>query len=441
MSRKSSGTAPPVINGQSLEAEKTVIGSCLIDSSCFGMIRHLLRKDDFFSDSHAMIWEAMENLADNGMAIDILTVSDKLGQQINQIGDGVLRGTAYLTALVNRVPTSQHAEHYAMIVKRYSLRRAIAAHCSKVVMNTAIMDDPHAIISSAIDGLVSIARSSPTSGIDMPGAVDEFAVLLASWLENKRDVWGMKSGLIDLDNLLGGFDKGQFYVIAARPNMGKSSLALQLAYEFASANNHVVFFSLEMPISALLLRLVSLDTMINSMDIKRGNLTTEQIESVWQAMEKIRQLSITWFAKSMDIAQIKAELTRLQAVGKAPACVIVDYLQLVGADGENQNIRIGKVSAGLKSIAQELNCCVIGVSQLNRAIEARANATPQLSDLRDSGTLEQDADVVIFIHKAKDNDYSLIVAKNRNGPNQTGIRGVVFLPQFTRFVNKADIPF
>jgi len=421
---------------KNLEIEQALLGSLLIDGSRIFEVCTVIEPDDFASSTHSTIYSAMLDIAHAGKEIDLLVLSDELERQgkLAKLGHKNIHGAAYISWLPTVTPTSVHAVHYAKTVRDYALRRRLLNVAQKIVTASHDSDSGEQALTQALTWLNAVNQHATVKLQPISEAVDEFTVRLTDWLERPREVWGLSTGLKDLDELTGGLEQGEFVIIAGRPGMGKSSLALQIARHVAEEGHGVVFFSLEMSINQLMMRLTCSGAKVDSGLVRRGKLSEYQREKLWDELLEIQRLPLWWCCHSnITTREATNEVARLQTQHDI-ALVIFDYIQLARAKGESQNIRVSKISQGLKHLAVTLNVCVVGVSQLSRAIESRLDPEPRLSDLRDSGSLEQDADKVIFLHRNKDDKtVQVILAKNRNGAANIGLRQLVFLPEYTMF--------
>jgi len=284
-------------------------------------------------------------------------------------------------------------------------------------------------------------------------AVADFADVVADWIDNPRDVWGIPTGLIELDELTGGLER-EFVLVAGRPSHGKSALGLQLAYYMASHGHGVAFFSLEMSVQSLLMRLTCNLCKIDSNDLRRGRITSEQARQVYEAQAHLAELPIYWsYNASPTAAEIAAEVARLK-LSHSVDVVVVDFIQLMATSErmENRNLEVGANARRLQQLSRAENVLLLAMSQLSRAVESRDVKIPQLSDLRDSGELEQAADKVLFVHREelvyrqrmesvpvdKQNRVTMILAKNRNGRAGVGTRQMLFFEKWGLFADPAE---
>ena len=425
----------------SIEAERATLGGILIDDMSIWDIRTRLTPDDFDCMGHDAIFHAMLTVADSGKSVDIVTLSDELERQgiIDTIGGlGGVTGHAYIGMLPMATPTSLHAGHHASVVRDLSMKRDILNTAQRVAMAASDGQSADATLTKALTWFGALNQHSAVRLRSSAEAVEEFTVKLTDWLENPQDVWGLSTGIRDLDDLTGGIERGEFFIVAARPSMGKSALCLQIARKVAETGAGVAFFSLEMGLNQLMMRLACSGAQVNSRTVRSGKLKPSEKTRLWADIAKIEHLPIHWCCRSGITAQEATnEVAKLQA-RTGVALVVFDYIGLASASGENQNIRVSNVSKGLKGLAVGLDVGLLAASQLNRAIEMRGDGEPKLSDLRDSGSLEQDADKVLFIHRVKgEQKAKMVLAKNRNGAAGIGLRNMVFLEDYATFADKA----
>ncbi|HZP02443.1 MAG TPA: replicative DNA helicase [Terriglobia bacterium] len=439
----------------SLEAERALLGSILLDNSALNIALETLGRDDFFSEAHRITFEKMLALSEQNRTIDLVTLSEALSRE------GLLEkagGNAYLASLTDGVPigASVSTAEYSRIIKDKSvIRRLINASQNVVSRCLEGSDDPETLIDLAQSQVFEIAEQKVKSGfLRVHDIVKSSFGTIETLLDRGQRVTGIETGLEDLDNLTSGLQPGELIIIAARPSLGKTALALNIAAHAAIKNRKTVgIFSLEMSKESLVIRLVCSEAEINSHKFRGGFLSRERDwPRITRALGRLGEAPLfIEDTPALSIMQIRAKARRLKAE-KGLDLLIVDYLQLVTGQGrfENRTQEVSYISRGLKSIAKELNVPVLALSQLSRAPEQRPGQRPQLSDLRESGSIEQDADVVIFIFRERpaspENEEEgevghggveakLIVGKQRNGP--TGEVPVIFMKPYARFENKA----
>jgi replicative DNA helicase len=438
------GRVPP----QNSEAENSVLGAILLTEQALdGVLLQVgLRPDDFYRPRHQLIFRSMIRLKEKAEpeAVDALTVADDLKRagELEEAG-----GEEYLHSLPTVVPAVGNVLHYARIVKDYALLRRVLGTSREIQEEaTSHRGDPRELIERFESRLFRIGHE------DGRGEMRSLEDLLHREIDkleelSKRDVGltGTPSGFMDLDNLTGGFQPGNLIVVAARPSMGKSSLATNIAENAAVGHGKpVALFSLEMSETELAHRFIASQARVSSDELRKGRVKGDRWPKVLKAVEKLASAPL-YIDDSSDIGilEIRAKARRLHARHEL-GLIIVDYLQLLRPEGRPDSSRVeqvGQMSRGLKILARELDIPVIAVSQLSRAVESRHPPIPMLSDLRESGQVEQDADLVLFVYRDeyynKDSDRvgeaDLILAKHRNGP--IGQLTLTFLPKYPRFAN------
>jgi replicative DNA helicase len=428
---------------QSLEAEMSVLGCLMLDKDAFIKIGDVVTAEDFYDPRHKMIFEAALALYAQNTSIDILTMTNWLSehQQLEKIG-----GASYLTELVANVPSAAHISHYAFIVrKKGTLRRLIRA--SGEINNLAFGESGEIedILDESEQKLFQISQKHLKQNfIPISNILHATFERIDELHREKGKLRGMPTGYTDLDNLLGGLQKSDLVVLAARPSMGKTSLALDIMRHVAvDLKQPVGIFSLEMSKDQLVDRLLSSQSDVNLWKIRTGHLNDEDFEKIGQAMGELSESPIFIDdAAGSNIMEIRTKARRLQSE-HGVGLIVVDYLQLMeGRNQENRVQEVSEISRALKLLARELNVPVLALSQLSRGVESRPDKVPQLADLRESGSIEQDADVVMFIYreemyKGKDAKRPHIaeihIKKHRNGP--TGEVDLFFDQEKTSFKN------
>lgn len=428
----------------SREAEEAVLGSVLINPESYHEISEILRPDDFYVIRNQWIFEVFIRLFEKRMPIDILTVSEMLQEQnrLTEIG-----GQAYLLALVNQTPTSLHAEAYAHIVEQNAIRRrmlASANEMAKLAYNQEKSVDT--ILSDAEKSVFSLSSRRVRHDLEpIQVVVSEYYDHVDELSKRDDEIFGVPTGLTDLDHLLGGLQPSDLLIIAGRPGSGKTGFLLSVAKNAAQKHKkNVAIFSLEMSNEQLVQRLIAQETRIDTQRLRTGKLHDEEWSVFTQATEVLSDAHI-WLDDTPAITPLALSTKcRRLAMEHQLDLIIVDYLQLMGSDSRTEN-RVQEVSAisrSLKVLARDLKVPVLAAAQLSRAVEQREGKKPILSDLRESGSLEQDADIVMFIHRPNADDKEnprrniaeLIVAKHRNGPTHSGIE-LVFLENLAKFEN------
>jgi replicative DNA helicase len=438
---------------QSLEAEQSVLGSILIDRDALIEVADFLKPEDFYRQAHARIYAVMIDLSERREPIDIVTVAEALDRSGDLEGIG---GRAYLGTLSNQTPTAVHAAQYARIVERKAVLRNLIGAAGKIA---GIGYEDPAEVTEAIDRaeaeLFSVSQRRVSAGFaPLKGLLHEAYDRLDYLHEHRGEINGIRTGFGDLDSLTTGLQKSDLVIVAARPSVGKTSLALNIA-EFAAARDRksVGIFSLEMSKEQLVLRLLSSVANIDSQRLRTGFLDEMDFTRIAPAMNTLSEAPI-YIDDTPNIStmELRTKARRLQAEAGLDL-VIVDYLQLMQATtttrDANRVQEVAEISRGLKALARELKIPVIALSQLSRQPEMRESKEPRLSDLRESGSIEQDADLVMFLWREKERggeDQStdgevikLKLAKHRNGP--TGEIDLWFKKAQTRFVNYAGERF
>lgn len=420
---------PLKIPPQNLEAEASVLGSLLIDKDAIIKVADALVATDFYKPAHTKIYEAILNLYEHHQPIDILSVTSKLKEDnlLQEIG-----GSSYLSEIVNSVPTASHINHYAKIVKEKKILRDLINASGEITEGAFNPSDDIEIFLDEIEQKVfAISQRSITQKFTaVKDELHEAYERIEKLHRGEGLLRGLGTGFPELDNILSGLQKSDLVVIGARPSLGKTSLALDIARHVAvKLNESVGFFSLEMSREQVVDRLIASEARVPLWKLRTGRLTDDaDFELVQHGLDT---LSRTPFfiddTPSPNILQMRSMARRLQA-DKGLSLIIVDYLQLIQPRGRSDNMvqQITEISRGLKGLAREINVPVIAVSQLSRAVDQREIKVPRLSDLRESGAIEQDADVVLFIYRKdrdkmgvnpeEENIAEIIVAKHRNGP-------------------------
>jgi len=411
-----------------IEAEQSVLGSLLIDRDAIIRIASYLKAEDFYVSANATIYRAILDLYNRREPTDFVTLSDELERRgtLDEIG-----GVGYLSSLLSAVPTAVHVEYYGRIVERTAtLRRLIDAGTSIVGIGYQDNVDTEDAIDSAERALFQVTQQRQTKDFQsIHDVIDRFFDQL-EYLQNNRDeLVGVPTGFTDLDRLTGGLQRSDLVIVAARPSMGKTAFSLGIAYGAAVQHGRTVgVFSLEMSAEQLVQRLLSTESGIDSHKIRLGNIDDREWEEISRAFGRLSEARIFIDdSANAGIMDIRSKARRLQAE-QGLDLIIVDYLQLMtGRRSENRVQEISEISRGLKGLARELNIPVVALSQLSRAVESRSDHRPMLSDLRESGAIEQDADIVMFIYREEKYDEhsdkkgiaELIVSKHRNGPVDT----------------------
>jgi replicative DNA helicase len=431
------------------QAEEAVIGAVLINPDSFFDIGQFLKPEDFYIVRNGWIWGAFTRLHEKRIPIDFLTVVEDL-ESNNQLADA--GGSAYLMALINQTPTSLHAEAYGHMVEETSMRRRMLASANDLARMAYDQKTPlDKVIDTAEKSIFAISEHRTHKDVQpIKEALSDYYDRVDKLSSRSEDIYGVPTGLEDLDRLLGGLQKSDLLIIAGRPSTGKTGFLLSIAKNAAQRyKKHVAMFSLEMSNEQLVQRLIAQETGIDTQRLRTGRLKDEEWPLFTQAIEVLGDTQVFLDdTPAITPLQMRTKCRRLHLEHHLDL-VIVDYLQLMSSDTRNDNRvqEVSFISRNLKIMARELNVPVLAAAQLSRAVELRSDKKPILSDLRESGSLEQDADIVMFIHRPdlldKDspraNLAEIIVAKHRNGPTHGGIE-LVFLNNLARFENAATVP-
>ena len=437
------GRLPP----QSTEAEMSAIGCMLLDQEKIGTVFEVIRPEDFYRESHQEIFSAILDLYERSEPVDLLTVSNRLKSRgtLQRVG-----GMEYLGELVAAVPTPENARHYAGIVSDKSMLRKIIKVCQKITEDSySSAEEAEMIVEAAENAIFGLMEARNSDGVvHVKEVISELYEKLSALYNSKSPHTGIQSGFYLLDEKTHGLQKSDLILIAARPSMGKTALALNIAHDVAVRQRiPVIVFSLEMARDQLVSRMICADQKIDSNKMRSGKLNDEEWKKVAEATGKMLEAPLYIDdTAGISVTDIKAKCRRMK-LEKGLGLVVIDYLQLMqsASRGRNENRQqeISEISRALKLTAKELNVPVIALSQLSRAPEQRGDHRPMLSDLRDSGAIEQDADIVMFLYRdevynkdtEKPGEAQLIIAKHRNG--ETGTIDLVWMGQYTKFGNPA----
>jgi replicative DNA helicase len=428
---------PQRVPPQNIEAEEAVIGSMLIEQSAVITALEMLTAEDFYKETHRIIFKAMTEIADRMEPVDLVTLSDTLRAQgvLEQIG-----GAAELARLANFVPTAANVEYYAKIVaEKAVLRRLIGAATQIASTAYGSQYDVDEILDMAEETIFSISQGRSHQGyVQLKDVLVETMEKLEYLASNRGEVIGLPSGLSDLDSLTLGFQPSDLIILAARPSVGKTSLGLNIARNAAiKTGSTVIIFSLEMSREQVAQRLLCSEAAINSQKLRSGFISgDDEWRRLSIALGRLGEAKIFIDdTPGVSVMELRAKARRIKAE-HGLGLIVIDYLQLMrGRKLENRQQEISEISRSLKGLARELDVPVIAMSQLSRAVEQRQDRRPMLSDLRESGAIEQDADVVMFLYTdpelEQNNAIELIIAKQRNGP--TGSIKLFFLREVCRF--------
>jgi replicative DNA helicase len=435
----------------SVEAEQSVLGGLLLDNLSWDRAADLVTDSDFYRHEHRLIYAAIGALVNASKPADVITVFEQL-QGLGKAGD--CGGLAYLNALAQSVPSAANLRRYAEIVReRAILRKLIAA--SDEIATTAFNPQGRAVTQILDEAESKIFKIGEEGSRQRSGfqSIDKLVIALVDRVNELHDngaeeVTGVRTGFYDLDRMTSGLQKGDLIVLAARPSMGKTAFAINMAEHIAVAEGlPVLVFSMEMGAAQLALRMVGSIGRIDQTHLRTGALKNDEWERLAEAVDKLGKASIFIDeTPALNSAELRARARRMARQFGKLGLVVVDYLQLMSGSSsseENRATEIGEISRGLKALAKELQCPVIALSQLNRSVESRNDKRPMMSDLRESGAIEQDADVIMFIYR---DDYynkdskepgvaEIVIGKQRNGP--VGTVKLMFLKPLTKFDNLA----
>lgn len=434
------GRVPP----HSVEAEQSVLGAMILDKEAINDAVEMIRPDDFYNEANGEIYEAILVLYNRNEPVDLITLSEELKRRGNLENIG---GVTYLANLSSGVATTANTKYYCKIVEEKSILRKLIKS-SNDIMAKAYEDfeDVNAIIERAEKEIFDITQGTKREGFSPISEVllDSFAKI-EEMAANQGGLTGLTTGFVDLDNNLSGLQDSDLILLAARPSMGKTAFGINIATNSAlKADANVAIFSLEMSKEQLVQRMISATAHVDLQKIISGRLSEDEWLQIINSMGPLSQARIYIDdTAGISLMEMKAKCRKLK-MEKGLDLIVIDYLQLMQMEGykDNRQQEISAISRGLKGLAKEMNCPVIALSQLSRAPELRSDHRPILSDLRESGAIEQDADVVLFLYRdeyynedtEKKNIGELIIAKHRNGP--TGTIELVWKKEFTKFLNK-----
>ncbi|MCT4605820.1 MAG: replicative DNA helicase [Marinisporobacter sp.] len=433
------GRVPP----HNIDAEQSVLGAMILDKEAIVMSTELIRGEDFYKEAHKEIYDAIIALYSRDEPVDLVTLSEELGQRqtLEAIG-----GITYLTSLSSAVPTTTNVKYYAKIVEEKSiLRRLIKASSEILEKGYQAEEEVNNILDLAEKNIFDISQKKSQEGFAVIREVllETFDQIDALY-KNKGGITGLTTGFADIDRKTSGLQRSDLILIAARPSMGKTAFSINVAQNAAiKTDASVAIFSLEMSKEQLVQRMLSSESHIEIQKIRTGGLTEDEWPKLARAMGPLAQAKIFIDdTPGITVMEMKAKCRRLK-MEKGLDLVLIDYLQLMSGDGrsESRQQEISNISRSLKGLAREMDCPVIALSQLSRAPELRADHRPILSDLRESGAIEQDADIVMFLYRdeyyhddsEKKNIGEVIIAKQRNG--STGTVELAWLGPFTKFAN------
>lgn len=433
----------------SSDTERCILGCMLIDSETINVVKEVLTEDDFYAGEHKWVYKAIVSLYERGKSVDTLTLSNELKE--NNVFDKI-GGYDFLTKIGDSVISTNHIEDYCSIIKEKSVRRRLIRELGDVIDrcyndNSDVMD----LIEAAQKSVYNISMdNSSTDFTSLSHAVSDAVNELNRIQKLDERIIGVPSGFPAIDDITSGFQKGDMVLIAARPSMGKTALAVNIAQNAAIRyKKSVAVFSLEMPTRQLANRIMSGEAEVNSSNLRIADIKPSEWPKLYDTVRQIRENKVKLFindTSGISVGEFRRKCRKLKAT-EGLDLIIIDYLQLmtINERSESRQQEISTISRTLKSIAKELDCPVIALSQLSRGPEARTNKRPMLSDLRESGAIEQDADLVMLLYRDKyynpeseDDSTEVIIAKHRNG--RVGTVKLQFIGEYTKFITIEDDP-
>ncbi|PLT33245.1 replicative DNA helicase [Bacillus sp. V5-8f] len=429
---------------QNIEAEQAVIGAIFLEPSALTLTSEILIPEDFYRSSHQKIFNVMIKLNDLGKAVDLITVTEELAasKTLEEVG-----GVSYLSELAGSVPTAANIEYYARIVEEKSLLRRLIRTATNIAQEGYSREDEvESLLGEAEKNIMEVAQRKNA------GAFQNIKDVLVKTYDNievltnrKGDITGIPTGFTELDRMTAGFQRNDLIIVAARPSVGKTAFALNIAQNVATkTEENVAIFSLEMGAEQLVMRMLCAEGNINAQNLRTGSLTDEDWRKLTMAMGSLSNAGIYIDdTPGVRIGDIRSKCRRLKQE-QGLGMILIDYLQLIqgnGRSGENRQQEVSEISRSLKALARELQVPVIALSQLSRGVEQRQDKRPMMSDIRESGSIEQDADIVAFLYRddyydkesENKNIIEIIIAKQRNGP--VGTVSLAFVKEYNKFVN------
>ncbi|MFJ8259106.1 replicative DNA helicase [Peribacillus asahii] len=429
---------------QNIEAEQAVLGAIFLEPSSLTVTSEVLIPEDFYRSAHQKIFNVMLKLNDEGMAVDLITVTEELAatKSLEEIG-----GVTYLSELAGSVPTAANVEYYARIVEEKSLLRRLIRTATNIAQEGYSREDEvEDLLGEAEKNIMEVAQRKNS------GSFQNIKDVLVRTYDNieeltnrKGDVTGIPTGFAELDRMTAGFQRNDLIIVAARPSVGKTAFALNIAQNVATkTDENVAIFSLEMGAEQLVMRMLCAEGNINAQNLRTGSLTDEDWRKLTMAMGSLSNAGIYIDdTPGVRIGEIRSKCRRLKQENGL-GMILIDYLQLIqgnGRSGENRQQEVSEISRSLKALARELQVPVIALSQLSRGVEQRQDKRPMMSDIRESGSIEQDADIVAFLYRddyydkesENKNIIEIIIAKQRNGP--VGTVSLAFVKEYNKFVN------
>ncbi len=429
---------------QNLEAEQAVLGAVLLQAEALIAAMERIRSEDFYSGPHRHIFEAMVELAEDNQPVDLVTLTAHLQNQqlLEEIG-----GVSYLAKLASSVPTAANVDYYAQIVEEKSMLRRLIRTATNIVSDGyANAEEVGVLLGDAEKKILEISNRRSGSGfVSIRDVLMEVFEKVEQLYSNRGNTTGIPSGFTDLDRMTAGFQRSDLIIVAARPSVGKTAFALNIAQNVGvRARETVAIFSLEMSAAQLVQRMVCAEGNVDAQRMRTGQMEGDDWEKLTMAIGALSESEVYIDdTPGITVAEIRSKCRRLKKE-RGLGMILIDYLQLIsgrGKAGENRQQEVSEISRTLKHIARELEVPVIALSQLSRGVEQRQDKRPMMSDLRESGSIEQDADIVAFLYRddyydkesEKKNIIEIIIAKQRNGP--VGTVELAFLKQFNKFVS------
>lgn len=429
---------------QNIEAEQAVLGAIFLEPASLITASEVLIPEDFYRASHQKIYNVMLKLADKGEPVDLVTVTSELADAniLEEIG-----GVSYLSDLANAVPTAANIEYYGRIVEEKSILRRLIRTATTIAQDGYSREDEvDVLLNEAEKNIMEVSQRKNA------GAFQNIKDVLVQTYDNiellhtrKGDITGIATGFTELDRMTAGFQRNDLIIVAARPSVGKTAFALNIAQNVATkTDENVAIFSLEMGADQLVMRMLCAEGNINAQNLRTGNLTPEDWGKLTMAMGSLSDSGIFIDdTPGIRVSEIRAKCRRLKQESGL-GMILIDYLQLIQGSGRNKDNRqqeVSEISRTLKSLARELKVPVIALSQLSRGVEQRQDKRPMMSDIRESGSIEQDADIVAFLYRddyydkesENKNIIEIIIAKQRNGP--VGTVSLAFVKEYNKFVN------
>jgi replicative DNA helicase len=429
---------------QNIEAEQAVLGAIFLEPSALTVASEILIPEDFYRASHQKIFNAMLKLNDEGKVVDLVTVTEELAaaKLIEDTG-----GVSYLSELASSVPTAANIEYYARIVEEKSLLRRLIRTATEIASDGYSREDEvEALLSEAEKNILAVAQRKNAGAFhNIKDVLVRTYDNIEQMHQNAGEITGLETGFIELDRMTAGFQRNDLIIVGARPSVGKTAFALNIAQNVAhKTGENIAIFSLEMGAEQLVMRLLCAEGNIDAQRLRTGTLTDDDWGKLTMAMGSLSSSGIFIDdTPGVRISDIRSKCRRLKQE-HGLGMILIDYLQLIlgsGRAGENRQQEVSEISRSLKQLARELQVPVIALSQLSRGVEQRQDKRPMMSDIRESGSIEQDADIVAFLYRddyydkesENKNIIEIIIAKQRNGP--TGTVSLAFVKEYNKFVN------